>query len=574
MRLLIKALSILIFFTSSTAISQSGGLDEYSNGNYDSDEALEQATPTDNVNELGNSNGNGNYSLGNENGSNYPQNQNEGNFNINNGGNNYGNSLFNDDEGNEYSNIPKAPSALGNDNGMLNNTQSKANQVNSSPQQVQSQTISNPNQEVNAETLMDELDQPDAEANDQNNLNQVNDTPQVELVDADNDLVVLDEPEGPLAPPLPPPNEFSGAPPVPGSMRQMAEGEAPELYMVEHGDTLFDICDQLLDEPTYWPKLWAMNPAIKNPHFIYPGVALKFYPGDDESPPYLQVVSEEDIIPIDKGDLDESELIAELVKLPTEAFQDNVIEVIGPDGVRDELAEGSFETAGKFFEGSDIVVRVPMFLYSSEKEPLAFVIGGRNGEHTVIDGRKVLVESEGSLSGGTTYTILRPHGEVENPETGETAGYKYSFIANVTMGGSVGDEIYVGTVKDTRLSVFPNDIIVSYISTVRTLPQGSDVGGLATANANIVGFEYNEQIMGGEGQMALIDQGNGDGVSVGMYLPIYSSPSNGNNFQNDLPVDYKQIGVIRVIDATDAGAIGFIVKNSMEFRVGDRAGKG
>ena len=43
---------------------------------------------------------------------------------------------------------------------------------------------------------------------------------------------------------------------MPGTLRVLSEEEAPEEYIVEPGDTLFDICDQLLDEGSYWPKLW------------------------------------------------------------------------------------------------------------------------------------------------------------------------------------------------------------------------------------------------------------------------------------------------------------------------------
>jgi hypothetical protein len=112
---------------------------------------------------------------------------------------------------------------------------------------------------------------------------------------------------------LPAANDFSGAPAVPGTMRLLADEEAPEDYVIEDGDTLIDICDQLLDEAGYWPKLWALNPEIKNPHFIFPLMRLRFYPGDDENPPYLQVVAEEDTVPIDKADLEETQLVAERV---------------------------------------------------------------------------------------------------------------------------------------------------------------------------------------------------------------------------------------------------------------------
>src|SRR5262249_54111051 len=153
------------------------------------------------------------------------------------------------------------------------------------------------------------------------------------------------------AAPLPPPNDFSGAPPVPGTMRIMAEGEAPEEYLVQPGDTLFDICDQLLSEAGYWPKLWALNPEIKNPHFIFPNMRLRFYPGDDETPPYLQVVSEDDVIPIDKGDLDEAQLVAEKVVFPEEETGGAapVTEVIGPEGV---AAYSDIQTVGRRYDAS------------------------------------------------------------------------------------------------------------------------------------------------------------------------------------------------------------------------------
>lgn len=46
---------------------------------------------------------------------------------------------------------------------------------------------------------------------------------------------------------------------------------APEIYTVQQGDTLWDISGLYLDAPWLWPKLWAVNPEIENPHLIYPG---------------------------------------------------------------------------------------------------------------------------------------------------------------------------------------------------------------------------------------------------------------------------------------------------------------
>lgn len=53
------------------------------------------------------------------------------------------------------------------------------------------------------------------------------------------------------------------------------KADAPVRYIVQSGDTLWDIAELYLTEAWHWPQIWAVNPDISNPHLIYPGDELR-----------------------------------------------------------------------------------------------------------------------------------------------------------------------------------------------------------------------------------------------------------------------------------------------------------
>src|SRR5262249_25243927 len=80
-----------------------------------------------------------------------------------------------------------------------------------------------------------------------------------------------------------------GEKPAQGGVRTSSEATAPaEVHSVIKGDTLWDLSQHYLGNPWYWPKVWSYNPEISNPHWIYPGNQVRFFPGGEEAPTQVE----------------------------------------------------------------------------------------------------------------------------------------------------------------------------------------------------------------------------------------------------------------------------------------------
>ena len=62
-----------------------------------------------------------------------------------------------------------------------------------------------------------------------------------------------------------------------GIDKHIVETETGVYYIVQPGDTLWDLSQQFADSAWLWPDLWKENRQISNPHLIYPGDRIKLY---------------------------------------------------------------------------------------------------------------------------------------------------------------------------------------------------------------------------------------------------------------------------------------------------------
>lgn len=77
----------------------------------------------------------------------------------------------------------------------------------------------------------------------------------------------------------------------------------PDEYVVQQGDTLWDISQMFLIRPWEWPAIWQANPQVENPHLIFPGdvLNLRYLDGRpalmvERRSPQIRVLDEKDAI--------------------------------------------------------------------------------------------------------------------------------------------------------------------------------------------------------------------------------------------------------------------------------------
>ena len=362
----------------------------------------------------------------------------------------------------------------------------------------------------------------------------------------------------------------------------MNNGEAPIEYIVQPGDTLFDICDQLMDEPHYWPKLWSHNPQIKNPHFIYPGNVLKFFTGEDGRPPYMEVVKEDDVLPVDRGDLNPEELVAQEVAIVDDqaSFGDSMGPVITDEELDLGGTDQMFIESGGLYSDPSILLTVPGFIFAEKKEYSGEVIGHIEGHAMSGPDDPIIVKSLQGLNPGTVYSVIREGEYVYEPNTRDNIGYMYDFVGNIRINNKMNKDGYYTavTIRDDMSSGIRNgDVLIPFRSTKRRIPDKNAYGREVTLNgATIIAYEWAKSVMGGEGNFVFINRGEGQ-LSEGDAVKLYSayghraSPAQKPQYPT-VDVDKYNVAVARIIDVTDVAALGYIMNGEWETRLGDPAG--
>jgi hypothetical protein len=287
------------------------------------------------------------------------------------------------------------------------------------------------------------------------------------------------------------------------------ETETGIYYIVQPGDTLWDLSKQFSDSPWLWPDLWNENQQITNPHLIYPGDRIKLYRRSD-----LSRVGESETMP---------------------------------------------KRVGKTFVYKDI--DAVGFIRKAALEPSGVVIDVKRSKTLLSDYDEIYIAAEKghSFVVGDKYTVYRTLKEIRDNETKAYIGIQHLLLAVVDI-TQVTPDVVVGTVDKTFRAFEIGDLVTPYLKRPAEFEIKESVPGL---EGKLIATEDHHRLIA-QDRTAFIDKGEMDGVEVGQFYTIYVQEKNrvaSNGREKTVQLPPQKLGSVLVLHTEETTATALVVKS-------------
>lgn len=262
-------------------------------------------------------------------------------------------------------------------------------------------------------------------------------------------------------------------------------------HTVEKGDTLWDLSQRYLGSPWYWPKVWSYNPEIANPHWIYPGNQVRFFPTGEEVPTQVEIGAPE------TPDVDEGMMMED----------DDRVRIAGQIGFRPKAA---------------VSILTPGFITSREVEETGRIMGSFGETEHLFFPQRIYVQfaKPGSAKMGETYLVFRSMGEVLHPVTQRPMGVYTRVVGQVKVVAIEKDGMATVMIVRQQDVLMRGDLLgppgEEMMRQVAARPNERDV-----KDAIVCGAPNRALVHVGETQLMIVDKGSDDGVKPGNTFTIW-----------------------------------------------------
>ena len=324
------------------------------------------------------------------------------------------------------------------------------------------------------------------------------------------------------------------------------EPEHPQTYIVQKGDTLWDISSHFLRDPWYWPEIWYKNPQVENPHLIYPGDELAIvYIGGEKR---IQLSRRGDIgQALGSGGL-------KIVKLSPR--------------IRAQSIDASIPSIP--IESIRQLLEKPLIIDEQELAKSAYVLDSRDNHLANAINDTLYVRNLDTTTGNGRYQIFRPHKPLVDIASGEVLGYEALYVAEAKL-EKRGDPASVRVTSST-LEILRDDRLLPIDNTTLErdffprAPKDNVQGRIISL------LDAISQV--GRYQTVVVNLGLRDNITVGNILDIQrvgkvvvDRNEEEKNFMVKLPDE--RIGLVMIIRTYEKMSFGLIMAADSPVRLED-----
>lgn len=305
--------------------------------------------------------------------------------------------------------------------------------------------------------------------------------------------------------------------PIPNlQWNEIAGAKAGETYELQNNDTLWTVSKRLFGNPFYWPKVWALNTSISNPHVVSPGMKLTFTPGSSETAPRLAPTTGTVTTPTAAATPENTTAVAK----NTHDYDGLPLDRWAPAEVSREMLK-SYDEYGidkelKIQIPKKFAFRVPSIANDTKLSYLGEIVGSRTEGVGLSENQTVFLKSNThDLQVGTSYSVLSEPKFASDKHSDRT-GYIYSTTGEIKIVG-VKDELYVGLI--TRAY----DVIKRGDRVYTLLPLINEIKPIAgpTPVEGLVLLDKNARIGASQFNIIHLDRGIEDGVQIGHVFRLF-----------------------------------------------------
>lgn len=324
------------------------------------------------------------------------------------------------------------------------------------------------------------------------------------------------------------------------------EPEHPQTYIVQKGDTLWDISSHFLRDPWYWPEIWYKNPQVDNPHLIYPGDELAI----------IYVGGQKRIQLIRRGETGEalSSKGLKIVKLSPR--------------IRAQSIDASIPSIP--IESIRQLLDKPLIIEEDELAKSAYVLDSRDNHLANAINDTLYVRKLDFNIGNGRYHIFRPNKPLVDTVTGETLGYEALYVGEAKLERK-GDPASLRVVSSAREILRDDRVLPIDNSNIERdffpRPPKDDVKGVIISILDGI-----SQV--GQYQTVVVNLGLRDNVNVGNILQV-DRPGKVIVDRNEDDPDFRvklpdeRSGIIMVVKAYDKMSFALIMEANTPIKMGN-----